>query len=218
MMAETVIHRVRAPNGKVYPVRGPKNATLQQLSAAILKAYPEAKGTGRAPLKGAAGKVETAGMGLTRGIDEAMFGTVKLLGKGFEYLGAEDTGRAMQKYAQRNLDQSTAAYEPFLRENPATAEGGRIGGNIIGLVAPGKAAAAPLNVLAKVAPKVAPAVQALTSGGMSTGIATVKDAPAIAKAVDAALRIGGGATAGIASSAVLGRMWKKAALSALPCL
>lgn len=202
-MAETVIHRVRAPNGKVYPVRGPKNATPQQLSAAILKAYPEAKGTGRVPKTGAVGKVETAGMGLTRGLDEALFGTVRLIGKGFEYLGAEDTGRAMQRYAKGELDKSTAAYEPFLRANPMTAEGGRIGGNILGLVAPGKAVAAPLKVLAKVAPRVAPAVTALTSGGMATGITTVKDAPVIAKAIDAALRIGGGATAGAASSAVL---------------
>jgi hypothetical protein len=208
-MAQTKTFQVRAPNGKVYSITGPANATGAQLQAAILKAHPEAKGTGRVPMKGAAGKVETAGMGLTRGIDETIFGTVRLLGQGFELLGAKDTGRAMQGYAKRELDKSTAAYEPFLRENPKTAEGGRIGGNIIGLVAPGKAVAAPLNVLAKAAPKVAPVVQALTSGGMSTGVVTTraaaKEAPLIAKAVDAALRIGGGAAGGVASSAVLGQ-------------
>lgn len=208
-MAATKVYTVRAPNGKVYSVRGPANATQAQLTSAILKAHPEAKGTGRVPLKGGLGKIETFGMGLGRGIDEAMFGTANLIGKGFEFLGATDTGKAIQGYAKRNLDQSTAAYEPFLRTNPLTAEGGRIGGNIIGLVAPGKAATAPLNVLAKAAPKVAPVVQAITSGGMSTGITTTrvgaKEAALAKKAVDAVLRIGGGATAGVASSAVLGQ-------------
>lgn len=208
-MAQTKTYTVRAPNGKVYTIQGPPNATSKQLTDAIIKAHPEARGTGRVPLSGAAGKVETFGAGLTRGIDEAMFGTVRLLGKGFSLLGAEDTGRAMQGYAKRQLDKSTAAYEPFLRTNPMTAEGGRIGGNIIGLVAPGKAVAAPLNALAKAAPKIAPAVQALTSGGMSTGLVTTRqaaqEARLITKAVDAALRVGGGAAAGISSSAVLGQ-------------
>lgn len=208
-MAASKVYTVRAPNGKVYQITGPANASPQQLQNAILKAHPEAKGTGRAPLEGALGKLETAGMGLTRGIDEALFGTVRLLGKGFELIGAEDIGRGMQRYAGRELDKSTAAYEPFLRKNPITAESGRIGGNIIGLAIPGKAATLPLKALSKVAPALAPVATALETGGLSTGVTATrvaaKEAPLVAKAVDAALRVGAGATAGVASSAALGQ-------------
>lgn len=208
-MAATKVYTVRAPNGKVYQITGPANASPQQLQNAILKAHPEAKGTGRAPLEGALGKLETAGMGLTRGIDEALFGTVRLLGKGFELIGAEDIGRGMQRYAGRELDKSTAAYEPFLRKNPITAESGRIGGNIAGLAIPGKVATLPLKALSRVAPALAPVATALETGGLSTGVTATrvaaKEAPLVAKAVDAALRVGAGATAGVASSAALGQ-------------
>lgn len=193
-------YTVRAPNGKTYRVEGPPGATQKQVEEAVLKAHPEAAGTGRVPKEGALGKVETAGMGLTRGIDEAIFGTGRLIGQGLEYVGATNLGGKLRAASERELAESRAQYEPFLRANPRTAEGGRIVGNIIGLAAPGGAVSKPLQVVSKVAPKLAPVTTALRTSGMATG---VKATTPVAKAVDAALRIGGGATAGAASSAVL---------------
>ena len=193
-------YTVRAPNGRTYKVQGPAGATQRQIEEAVLKAHPEAAGTGRVPKEGALGKVETFGMGLTRGIDEALFGTGRLIGQGLEAAGARDLGGRLRRASERELAKSQAQYEPFVRANPRTAETGRIGGQIIGLAAPGGAVSKPLQVVSKVAPKLAPVTTALRTSGMATG---VKATTPVAKAVDAALRIGGGAAAGAASSAVL---------------
>ena len=193
-------YTVRAPNGRTYKVQGPAGATQKQIEEAVLKAHPEAAGTGRVPKEGALGKVETFGMGLTRGIDEALFGTGRLIGQGLEAAGARDLGGRLRRASERELAKSQAQYEPFVRANPRTAETGRIGGQIIGLAAPGGAVSKPLQVVSKVAPKLAPVTTALRTSGMATG---VKATTPVAKAVDAALRIGGGAAAGAASSAVL---------------
>lgn len=195
-------YTVRAPNGKTYRVEGPKGASQEAIQGAILKAHPEAAGTGRKPLEGGLGSLETFGMGMGRGIDEAIFGTGKLIGQGLNYVGATTPGNWLVKQSTAALDKSQAEYEPFLRSRPKTAEAGRIGGNITGLAVPGKVVSAPLKVLAEVAPKLAPVVQAVTSGGMSTGVNT---ATKIGKAVDVALRLGGGAATGAASSAALGQ-------------
>lgn len=214
MPGKTKLFRVRMPDGLVYPVRAPANSTPAQRERAILKLHPKAAGTGRVPKEGALGKIETAGMGLTRGIDEALLGTARLAGQGLEYVGATDTGRAVQDWSNRELRQSRANYEPFLRANPRTAEAGRIGGNVIGMVAPGGAAARVLKTGAKVVPAITPAVNAMTTGGFSTGLLPAKQAviegsaaaaTTLTKAVDAVLRIAGGGTAGYASSAVLGQ-------------
>lgn len=193
-------YTVRAPNGRTYKVQGPAGATQKQIEEAVLKAHPEAAGTGRVPKEGALGKVETFGMGLTRGIDEALFGTGRLIGQGLEMVGANKLGGTLRRASERELAKSQAQYEPFVRANPRTAETGRIGGQIIGLAAPGKVATLPLKAAARVAPVVAPVTTALSSGGLATG---VKATTPVAKAIDAALRIGGGAAAGAASSAVL---------------
>ena len=191
---------VEAPNGKKYRVKAPVGSTQAQVEAAVIKAYPEAKGSSRRPKEGAVGKVETFGMGLTRGIDEAIFGTGRLIGQGLEYAGATDLGGRLRRASERELDKSLSTYQPFVRTNPKTAETGRVGGQIIGLVAPATAAAKPLQLAGKVIPKIAPVTTALTTSGFATGVQTTKP---LARAVDAALRIAGGATAGVATSAVL---------------
>lgn len=193
-------YTVRAPNGRTYKVQGPAGATQKQIEEAVLKAHPEAAGTGRVPKEGALGKVETFGMGLTRGIDEALFGTGRLIGQGLEMVGANKLGGTLRRASERELAKSQAQYEPFVRANPRTAETGRIGGQIIGLAAPGKVATLPLKATARVAPVVAPVTTALSSGGLATG---VKATTPVLRAVDAALRIGGGAATGAATSAVL---------------
>ena len=191
---------VEAPNGKKYRVKAPVGSTQAQVEAAVIKAYPEARGSSRKPKEGALGKVETFGMGLTRGIDEAIFGTGRLIGQGLEYAGAPDLGGRLRRASERELNKSLSTYQPFVRANPKTAETGRVGGQIIGLVAPGTAAAKPLQLVGKLAPKIAPVTTALTTSGFATGVQTTKP---LARAVDAALRIAGGATAGVATSAVL---------------
>jgi len=191
---------VEAPNGKKYRVKAPVGSTQAQVEAAVIKAYPEARGSSRKPKEGALGKVETFGMGLTRGIDEAIFGTGRLIGEGLEYAGATDLGGRLRRASERELNKSLSTYQPFVRTNPKTAETGRVGGQIIGLVAPATAAAKPLQLAGKVIPKIAPVTTALTTSGFATGVQTTKP---LARAVDAALRIAGGATAGVATSAVL---------------
>jgi hypothetical protein len=191
---------VEAPNGKKYRVKAPVGSTQAQVEAAVIKAYPEARGSSRKPKGGALGKVETFGMGLTRGIDEAIFGTGRLIGEGLEYAGATDLGGRLRRASERELNKSLSTYQPFVRTNPKTAETGRVGGQIIGLVAPATAAAKPLQLAGKVIPKIAPVTTALTTSGFATG---VKTATPLARAVDAALRVTGGATAGVATSAVL---------------
>ena len=193
---------VEAPNGKKYRVKAPAGSTQAQVEAAVIKAYPEARGSSRKPREGAVGKVETFGMGLTRGIDEAIFGTGRLIGQGLEYAGATDLGGRLRRASQRELDKSLSTYQPFVRTNPTTAEVGRVGGQIIGLVAPAGAVAKPLQLAGKVIPKIAPVTTALASSGFATG---VKTATPLARAMDAALRVTGGATAGVTTSAVLGQ-------------
>jgi hypothetical protein len=193
---------VEAPNGKKYRVKAPAGSTQAQVEAAVIKAYPEARGSSRRPREGAVGKVETFGMGLTRGIDEAIFGTGRLIGQGLEYAGATDLGGRLRRASQGELDKSLSTYQPFVRTNPTTAEVGRVGGQIIGLVAPASAVAKPLQLAGKVIPKIAPVTTALTSSGFATG---VKTATPLARAMDAALRVTGGATAGVTTSAVLGQ-------------
>ena len=200
MPSATKTFLVEAPNGKKYRVSGPAGSTPAQIEAAMLKAYPEARGSSRQPKEGALGKVESFGMGLTRGIDEAIFGTGRLIGQGLEYVGATDLGGRIRRRAEGELDKSLSDYQPFVRTNPKTAEVGRVGGQIMGLVAPGGAVAKPLQIAGKILPKVAPVTTALASGGFATG---VKTATPLARAMDAALRVFGGATAGVASSAVL---------------
>lgn len=191
---------VEAPNGKKYRVKAPVGSTQAQVEAAVIKAYPEARGSSRKPKEGALGKVETFGMGLTRGIDEAIFGTGRLIGQGLEYAGAPDLGGRLRRASERELNKSLSTYQPFVRANPKTAETGRVGGQIIGLVAPATAAAKPLQLAGKLVPKIAPVTTALTTSGFATGVQTTKP---LARAVDAALRIAGGATTGVATSAVL---------------
>jgi hypothetical protein len=193
---------VEAPNGKKYRVKAPAGSTQAQVEAAVIKAYPEARGSSRKPREGAVGKVETFGMGLTRGIDEAIFGTGRLIGQGLEYAGATDLGGRLRRASQGELDKSLSTYQPFVRTNPTTAEVGRVGGQIIGLVAPAGAVAKPLQLTGKVIPKIAPVTTALASSGFATG---VKTATPLARAMDAALRVTGGATAGVTTSAVLGQ-------------
>jgi hypothetical protein len=193
---------VEAPNGKKYRVKAPAGSTQAQVEAAVIKAYPEARGSSRKPREGAVGKVETFGMGLTRGIDEAIFGTGRLIGQGLEYVGATDLGGRLRRASQGELDKSLSTYQPFVRTNPTTAEVGRVGGQIIGLVAPAGAVAKPLQLAGKVIPKIAPVTTALASSGFATG---VKTATPLARAMDAALRVTGGATAGVTTSAVLGQ-------------
>lgn len=193
---------VEAPNGKKYRVKAPVGSTQAQVEAAVIKAYPEARGSPRKPKEGVLGKVETFGMGLTRGIDEAIFGTGRLIGQGLEYVGATDLGGRLRRASQGELDKSLSTYQPFVRTNPTTAEVGRVGGQIIGLVAPAGAVAKPLQLAGKVIPKIAPVTTALTSSGFATG---VKTATPLARAMDAALRVTGGATAGVTTSAVLGQ-------------
>jgi hypothetical protein len=191
---------VEAPNGKKYRVKAPVGSTQAQVEAAVIKAYPEAKGSSRKPKEGAVGKVETFGMGLTRGIDEAIFGTGRLIGQGLEYVGATDLGGRLRRASKRELDKSLSTYQPFVRTNPKTAETGRVGGQIIGLVAPAGAVAKPLQLAGKALPKIAPVTTALTTSGFATGVKTTTP---LARAMDAALRVTGGATAGVATSAVL---------------
>lgn len=219
-------YTVRAPNGRTYRVQGPAGATQAQVEAAVLKAHPEAGqperkiGRGEAFARGAFQSFEKVGTFFAGAIGD-------LVDK-FNITPAEATAWAAENLSgkspaeARRIAQNLRSLPgfgdivraggkarerqaaPAQRQRPRAFGAGRIAGDVAVTAPIGGLAAAPLKTAARVAPRAAPVLapvaRAVETAGMATGI---KATTPVLRAVDAALRVGGGAATGAATSAML---------------
>ena len=219
-------YTVRAPNGRTYRVQGPAGATQAQVEAAVLKAHPEAGqperkiGRGEAFARGAFQSFEKVGTFFAGAIGD-------LVDK-FDITPAEATAWAAENLSgkspaeARRIAQNLRSLPgfggivraggkarerqaaPAQRQRPRAFGAGRIAGDVAVTAPIGGLAAAPLKTAARVAPRAAPVLapvaRAVETAGMATGI---KATTPVLRAVDAALRVGGGAATGAATSAML---------------
>lgn len=219
-------YTVRAPNGRTYRVQGPAGATQAQVEAAVLKAHPEAGrperkiGRGEAFARGAFQSFEKVGTFFAGAIGD-------LVDK-FDITPAEATAWAAENLSgkspaeARRIAQNLRSLPgfgdivraggkarerqaaPAQRQRPRAFGAGRIAGDVAVTAPIGGLAAAPLKTAARVAPRAAPVLapvaRTVATAGMATGI---KATTPVLRAVDAALRVGGGAATGAAASAML---------------
>jgi hypothetical protein len=197
-------------------------ATLEQLSAALVKADAAGNAADAKALADAIRQMQTASstataqpkergfletlgapieavsQGIISGGGNVMFGAQRLLGKGLEAVGARDTGTFLQQDAAQRLAQSQAAVAPFKQEFPVYTGAGELGAEIAGTFPVGGIIAAPLKAI----PAAAPLAQSLRTGGFSTG-RSMQGASAASKVTDAATRAAGGATLGGVTSEII---------------
>lgn len=219
-------YTVRAPNGRTYRVQGPAGATQAQVEAAVLKAHPEAGrperkiGRGEAFARGAFQSFEKVGTFFAGAIGD-------LVDK-FDITPAEATAWAAENLSgkspaeARRIAQNLRSLPgfgdivraggkarerqaaPAQRQRPRAFGAGRIAGDVAVTAPIGGLAAAPLKTAARVAPRAAPVLAPVARTVATAGTATgIKATTPVLRAVDAALRVGGGAATGAVTSAML---------------
>lgn len=143
--------------------------------------------------------------GFSKGIGNVMFGGQELLGKGLSAIGADGVGQALIEDAAKRKASEQAMIEPYKQQHPMLTGAGELGGEVIGTLPVGGALAKGVGMAAKgvgASKAASPLVNALRTGGMSTGEVA---APLLSKAGAAQLatRVAGGAATGGASAALL---------------
>ena len=135
--------------------------------------------------------------GLSKGVGNVMFGGQRLVGKGLEMLGADQTGQALIQDAARRQAEQEAFIAPYREVAPAMTGAGEFGGEVISTLPVG-------GVIAKGVSKIPGAgnvAEAIRTAGFRTG------APAATtlggRAADIATRAAGGAVVGGTSAALL---------------
>lgn len=219
-------YTVRAPNGRTYKVQGPAGATQKQIEAAVLKAHPEAAqperkiGRGEAFARGAFQSFEKVGTFFAGAIGDLVdkFGITPAEATAWAAENLSGKSPAEARRIAQNLRSLPGFGDivraggkarerqaaPAQRQRPRAFGAGRIAGDVAVTAPIGGLAAAPLKTAARVAPRAAPALapvaRTVATAGMATGI---KATTPVLRAVDAALRVGGGAATGAATSAML---------------
>lgn len=219
-------YTVRAPNGRTYRVQGPAGATQAQVEAAVLKAHPEAGqperkiGRGEAFARGAFQSFEKVGTFFAGAIGDLVdkFGITPAEATAWAAENLSGKSPAEARRIAQNLRSLPGFGDivraggkarerqaaPAQRQRPRAFGAGRIAGDVAVTAPIGGLAAAPLKTAARVAPRAAPVLapvaRTVATAGMATGI---KATTPVLRAVDAALRVGGGAATGAATSAML---------------
>jgi hypothetical protein len=191
-------------------------ATIDQLSAALVKADAAGDTEGARMLAGEIRKLKSApakpveeksmlgalGGAIGQGVGNVALGAQNLVGKGLEKLGADQVGQWLQKDATQGKAKLQSEIQPYQDQYPMTVGGGRLAGEVVatlpvgGVLAKGAGAAAKSVGAAKYA---APLVEALRTGGMSAAGQTGAKALATRMA-------GGAATGGVAGALASGDM------------
>lgn len=205
-------------------------ATIDQLSAALVKADAAGDTEGARMLAGEIRKLKSApvqpveeksmlgalGGSIGQGVGNVALGAQNLVGMGLEKLGADQVGQWLQKDAAQGKAKLQGEIQPYEEQYPLTVGGGRLAGEVVGTLPVGGALAKGAGMVAKgvgAGKYAAPLVEALRTGGMSTGKAA---APLFSKegAVQLATRMGGGAITGGASGTIAAGDTEAAPLSA----
>jgi hypothetical protein len=174
-MAETKVFPVKAPNGKVYPVRGPADATDEELIDALVKQVPEAaqaaKPRTQTNMPTAAQAAITAGQGATFNLLDEMAGGAVLGQLGQSYLmGGTNQPPTRADYTNVR-DVVRGGQRQFAEENPMAATGTEIAGALstLPLTISGAAIPAGANLLYRGYRAMVPVVgqSALSAAGAS---------------------------------------------------
>jgi hypothetical protein len=129
--------------------------------------------------------------GFSKGAGNIMFGGQRLVGKGLEMLGADQTGQALVQDAARRQAEQEAFIAPYKQAAPIGTGVGEFTGEIVGTLPVGGLIAKGVGAI----PGAAPLAQSIRTGGFSTGMAP----GAASRATQAA----GGAILGGASAALI---------------
>jgi hypothetical protein len=117
------------------------------------------------------GKIASIGAGLGSGVGNVALGAQNLIGMGLEKLGADQVGQWLQQDAQTGKAKLQGEVAPYKAANPMTTGGAELAAEIGATFPVGGVLAKGVSMLPGVA-KTAPLVQALRTGGFSTGAAT----------------------------------------------
>jgi hypothetical protein len=187
-------------------------ATIDQLSAALVKADAAGDTEGARMLAGEIRKLKSApakpveeksmlgalGGSIGQGVGNVALGAQNLVGMGLEKLGADQVGQWLQKDATQGKAKLQSEIQPYEEQYPLTVGGGRLAGEVVGTLPVGGALAKGAGMVAKgvgAGKYAAPLVDALRTGGMSAAGQTG------AKAL--ATRVAGGAATGGASASLI---------------
>lgn len=187
-------------------------ATIDQLSAALVKADAAGDTEGARMLAGEIRKLKSApaqpveeksmlgalGGSIGQGVGNVALGAQNLVGMGLEKLGADQVGQWLQKDAAQGKAKLQSEIQPYEEQYPLTVGGGRLAGEVVGTLPVGGALAKGAGMVAKgvgAGKYAAPLVDALRTSGMSAAGQTG------AKAL--ATRMAGGAATGAVSSALI---------------
>ena len=129
--------------------------------------------------------------GFSKGAGNVMFGGQRLVGKGLEMLGADQTGQALIQDAARRQAEQEAFIAPYRQAAPTMTGAGELAGEIVGTLPVGGVIAKGVGAI----PGAAPLAQSIRTGGFSTGMAP----GAASRATQAA----GGAVVGGTSAALI---------------
>jgi hypothetical protein len=187
-------------------------ATIDQLSAALVKADAAGDTEGARMLAGEIRKLKSApaqpveeksmlgalGGSIGQGVGNVALGAQNLVGMGLEKLGADQVGQWLQKDAAQGKAKLQSEIQPYEEQYPLTVGGGRLAGEVVGTLPVGGALAKGAGMVAKgvgAGKYAAPLIDALRTSGMSAAGQTG------AKAL--ATRMAGGAATGAVSSALI---------------
>jgi len=134
------------------------------------------------------------GGALGQGVGNVALGAQNLLGKGMEGVGLESAGKWLQQDAQQGKAKLQSEIQPYQDQYPMAVAGSRLVGEVIPTLPVGGALAKGASML-PMASKAAPLIEALRTGGMSSG--------ALTGGAGLAARAAGGAATGAASGALV---------------
>lgn len=152
-------------------------------------------------------------VGLSKGVGNVMFGGQELLGKGLKAIGAEGAGESLIQDAAQRKAAETANIAPYKAQFPISTGAGEIGGEVFATLPAGGLIAKGASLIPGAA-RAAPLIEAIRTGGMSTGGAAI---PLLAKGGvnQLATRMAGGAITGGAGGALVSGDEKGAGVGAL---
>jgi hypothetical protein len=160
-------------------------ATIDQLSAALVKADAAGDTEGARMLAGEIRKLKSApaqpveeksmlgalGGSIGQGVGNVALGAQNLVGMGLEKLGADQVGQWLQKDAAQGKAKLQGEIQPYEEQYPLTVGGGRLAGEVVGTLPVGGALAKGAGMVAKGvgAGKYAAPLATRMAGGAATG-------------------------------------------------
>ena len=157
-------------------------ATIDQLSAALVKADAAGDTEAARAFAGEIRKMQSAtapveeksmlgalGGAIGQGIGNVALGAQNLVGMSAEKLGAEQIGQWLQKDAAQGKAKLQSEIQSYEQQHPLTVAGGRLSGEVLGTLPVGGVLAKGAGMIPGAAKYAAPVIEALRTGGMSSG-------------------------------------------------